>query len=199
MESMARPPVGTVRQSSSRTALFAYITARLHGSPPRDHDEFFRQEIGVAIGRDGAERAARPHRFESPRKKTRGTPAGPVTRVDGALRDWLLVDEQRLGLETALIRFPGDGRKQTELLDILKALPGIRQVVETAPRREIVVIAVFRDAQARRDLRAQLEEVAGRILWEEILEETHTPALATWAALARGAAVTEQLVVGQVL
>jgi len=190
---MARPSVGTVPQATSQTGLFAYIAARLHGSPPRDHSRFFRDELGVAVGRNGAEAAAKPHRFESPHQKRRGSPAGPITRRDSALRDWLLIDEQQLGLETALIRFPGDGRKQTQLIGMLDHLPGVRQVVETAPRREIVIVAVFSGARARQELRARLEEVAEQMIWDEILKETHVPSLVTWAALSREAAVRESL------
>src|SRR5947207_2841916 len=143
---MARPPVGAVAQAESRGALFAFITARLYGSPTREHDAFFRDELGIRVSRSGAETAARPYRLTSPRKRPRGTARSEPSRREPILRDWLLVDERRLNLETVLLRFPGDGRRQSALLAMLDDVPGIRQVIETASRREVVAIAVVRDA-----------------------------------------------------
>ncbi|HAL27646.1 MAG TPA: hypothetical protein DCP25_13065 [Chloroflexi bacterium] len=192
---MPRHSVGGVAQSNSRTALFAYIAARLHGCPVRGHDAFFSDELGVIASRTGAEKAARPYRDVSERKLPRGTAAVGPTRREPVLRDWLLIDEQRLDLETVLLRFPGDGRRQSDLLAMLNHLPGIRQVIETASRREVVAIAVFRDAQTKRRLRAALEEVAEHIIWEEVLTESHEPALRTWQVLTRAEAADENRLV----
>jgi hypothetical protein len=195
---MARTPRGTRPQGESRTALFAYIAARLAGHPTRAFDGLF-QAWGLAVRADSALRAASRTKRRVP---ARGRPgrkgAGPTAaahgQAQGIFREWLLVDESKLDLEAALIRFPGTGSRQNELIDGLGRTTGIRHVVETSRARDVYAIAVFAGPQARRELRAQLEELAAELIWEDVLWETQEPAIETWRNLAHRAAEAEGLV-----
>ena len=150
--------------------LAAYVAARLEGVPARRHGEYFAERLGIAVSGQQAERAARPP----------------------ALEDWLLVDEQRLGLEKSVVTIRGDGRGDADLVRRLAGIAGVRQVIELAHRRDLIVVAVTRDADERLRLRALISELTSRpVYWDEVLYETHAPARHTWARLARGLAVEQ--------
>lgn len=190
---MARTPVGKVNKDVSRTALYAYIAARLHGVRTADQDQFFRTQLGVLVGQKSAARAATRVRGSSRSGEGRGRPAKRGRRRKHVLRDWLLVDENELGLELALVRFPGSGRRQKELVEALGKLVGVRQIIETERSGDVLAIVMFSGLDVRRDLRARLEELSDRLFWDNVLSESHQPALATWRALATKAAVAEHL------
>jgi len=196
---MARTPLGPHPQPATRTALFAYFAARLASVPVRGFGEFF-DRLGLVVGADGAQRAAAAVRYRSPWKRRAGrrgrAPSEPPS-VPPAFREWLLIDELRLDLDLHLVRFPGRGSRQTELLRTLRQLAGVRQVMETADDRAIFAVVITAGAGARRDLRARLEEVTDRMYWHEILFETHEPTMGTWEALAREAALDDGLVAAE--
>ncbi len=190
---MPRTPVGKVNKDVSRTALYAYIAARLHGVRTADQDRFFREGLRVLVGQKSAARAATRTRGSS-----RSTEGGERTATRRArrkppFRDWVLVDENRLGFELAVVRFPGQGGRQKELVKALKKVVGVRQIIETEESGDVLAILIFAGLEQRRDLRARLEELSERFFWENVLSETHEPALVTWQELARTAADAEGL------
>jgi hypothetical protein len=192
---MARTTRGTKRQAESRTALFAYVAAKLAGLPTRLFDDTFKR-WGLAVRQDSALRAASPAKSHPATKLRPGRTARsatPARAASGSFREWLLVDELRLDLEVALIRFPGGGSRQDELLEGLATTAGVRQVVETARVRDVYAFVVFEGAQRRRELRARLEELAHALEWDDILFETHEPSIEMWRDLAYRAAEAEDL------
>jgi hypothetical protein len=190
---MARTPLGTKPQSQTRTALFAYVAAQLAGIPIRAFDETFRA-WGLAVRQDGASGAASLVKEQPLAKRRRGRqPSRRTAVLDAAVRDWLLIDELRLGIELAILRFPGDGTPQADLIRRLRATPGVRQLLETAHKRDVVAIVLFSGARGRQEVRAQVDEIAERVIWDDVLSETWDPAARTWRALALAAAAEEEL------
>jgi hypothetical protein len=159
-------------------------------------DAFF-DELGLAVRQAGALRAQRPLRHHPERKRRAGrntrvrSPAAP--QPDATFREWLLIDELKLDLEVALVRFPGDGTRQTDLMAALCQVAGVRQIVETQRDRDIWAFVVFDGARRRRDLRARLEELAPRLQWDDVLFETQEPTRLLWRDLAVRTAAREQL------
>ncbi len=164
----------------------AYIAARLAGVPARRHDEYFHRELGIAVSRQQAERAAAPIRESSTWKGERGRPGRRVPKRPPAIRDWLEVDELRLGLDKSLVKIEGDGRHDAALLRALQGMVHIRQVLELGARRDLLAVVLTRDRVERDSVRARIAELTARpVFWDEILAETHAPARLTWAALAK--------------
>jgi hypothetical protein len=112
------------------------------------------------------------------------------------LEEWLIVDEPRLGLERWLVVVEGTGRSPAPLASALGRVTGVRQVIETGARRDLYVVVLCRGTERRHAVRARIEELTDQpIYWDEILSETHDPAAATWAWLAREAAGEEDRLV----
>jgi hypothetical protein len=109
-------------------------------------------------------------------------------------REWVWVEESRLDLHTALVRLAGTGRPEDDLKARLGLIPGVRQVIDLATRRDLVVVVVFDGRRDRQRLRAQLEELDRELTWEEVEGETWEPTKQTWRALAKRAAREERLV-----
>ena len=190
---MVRTPVGNKPQPDTQAALFAYLAARLADVPVARFNDFFGR-LGIKVRRDGAMRAMKARRFNPPTKSIAGRkPSTPSAPTSPALRDWLLVDEAALEVETALLRFPGSGRRQSALIDGLTCLPGVRQVIETAHLRDVFAVVIFLGPTHRRDLRAQVEELAPEVVWDDVLFETHEPTVRSWQELARRTAAREGL------
>lgn len=189
---MPRTPLGLVPQDESRTALFAYFAARLEGVPVAEFEAFF-EELGITVGAAAAMRAMRRLRRQSPYKALPGrAPATGMRPHEAAtFRDWLLIEELRLDLEVAMVTFPGDGARQTELINALQNVPGVRQLFELQHDRTVCALLLFAGSQHRRDLRSRLEEMAPHLLWDDVIFETHEPALHAWRELARRAAEVE--------
>lgn len=190
---MARTPVGKVNKDESRTALYAYIAARLYGVRTADQDRFFHDALRVLVGQKSAARAATRARGSSRSRRTAEPTAAQRGKRKRPFRDWLLVDENQLGFELAVVRFRGGGRRQRELVRALKKLVGVRQIIETEESGDVLAILMFAGLEQRRDLRARLEELSDRFFWENVLSETHEPALGTWRELARRTAEAEGL------
>ncbi len=192
---MPRKPTGVVPFAQSSTGIFAFIAARLGGHSDASTDEFLRG-LGLKITARGSRRAATPYLEVSPHKKKRGPRAGSAVAAPRrtAIRGWLLVDEDKLGLEKALVRFPGNGRARPELRRALERLPAVRQVLELEHDRELVAVVVFADAEGRARVQAQLAELTTDArIWDGILRETQLPARQMWSDLARRAAQAEDL------
>lgn len=171
---MPRPPDGKVAKGGSRTALFAYVAARLALNPRKQDSEFFRRELQVDVhekaGRDAA--AAAP----------------------SSLRKWLLVREVDLDLDVSVLRFSPGERSSEQIVEALESISGVRQIIQLATSGEVLAIVIFDGAQARRELRAVLQErLQMRPNWDEVERETFQPALRTWQDLARKAAEDEGL------
>ena len=163
-------------KASSRTALFAHIAARLDGQPRRDDSAYFQTQIKVRVsekaGRDAAD-AARD-----------------------SLAKWVLVSEGDLDLDVSLLRFEPGVRPPEEIVEVLRGISGIRQILQLGTSGEVLAVAVFDGARARRELRAVIQERLGiRPRWDEVESETFAPATRTWRDLARKAAHDEDLIV----
>jgi hypothetical protein len=190
---VARTTLGTRRQDTSRTALFAYVAAQLAGLSTGQINETFRS-WGLAITQDSATRAASAARVPSTKQRPGRRPSRVAARKSSnVLRDWLLVDELRLDLEVAFIRWPGNGARQSELIAGLSSTDGVRHIFETSRARDVYAIVVFDGVEQRRALRARLEELADVLEWEDILFETQEPSISLWRMLAQRAAQTENL------
>jgi hypothetical protein len=192
---MARKPIGTVRFADSTASVFAFIAARLNGHSDASADEFF-EGLGLKITATGARRAATRFLEASPHKKKRGPASGSGLLRPGrpAIRSWLLVDEARLGLEKALVRFPGGGQSRSGLRRALERLPAVRQVFELEHDRELVAVVIFRNADERATLQAQLAELTTDArIWDGIVHEARLPACRMWSHLAQRAAEAEGL------
>ena len=179
---MPRPPDGTTSKERTRTALFAYIAARLHGRQAKaDEDALFGQ-LGLNVSSTAAQNAARHHRQSFARP---------------ALRKWLLIDEPRLDLDVAVLRFEGCGHRQQGLVETLNEMPGLRQILELSGSFEVLAVAIFDGRVARGDLKARVQEATGLDpAWFDIERESWAPSTATWAALAQRAADKEGLQMG---
>src|SRR5262249_22212672 len=105
-----------------------------------------------------------------------------------------LVDEPKLGLDVALLRFMGTDSRQTDVLVGLSTMTGVRQVLELAGTFEVLAIVVFDGADARRSLKARIQEATGADpAWFDLESESWTPSLHTWAELARRTARGDDL------
>ena len=194
--SVARTAVGTRPQRESRTALYAYFAARLAGIPSHAFDAYFKG-LGLRVRSDGAKRACRGLKYVPPTKRRAGRSTakrvGAVELDQAVFRDWLLVHELRLDLEVALVKFPGIGAHQGNLIRVLGQVAGVRHIIETAHVRDVFAIVVFSGPRERRELQARLEEVGERREWDDVLFETQEPTSRMWEDLARRAAATEDL------
>lgn len=100
--------------------------------------------------------------------------------------DWLLVNEEALAVRKVVYRLPNDGRPQAELIAAIRRLEGVRQIIETASDRELILVGLVSDEPAARALRGRLEDLApGRSVRMDAVEyEDHQPSVRTWQALA---------------
>jgi hypothetical protein len=171
---MARPPVGTRSQDRSLAAVAAFLASRLAGVKADDRTRWL-GEARLAIGRNGLERAA--------------------TYVGTAWRPWLIVDEPalNLGLEKAVVVFPGSGRARPDLLETLRGTGAVRQFLVMRSRRDVIAVLVFprvdKDA-----LFTTIESTDEPFVWEELLEDDRVVEADMWRALMHKAARREALV-----
>lgn len=116
-----------------------------------------------------------------------------------SLAKWMLISEGDLDLDVSLLRFDPKGRSPEEILEVLEGISGIRQILRLGTSGEVLAVAVFDGARARRELRAVIQERLGmRPRWDEVESETFAPATRTWRDLAGKAARDEDLVVDEV-
>jgi hypothetical protein len=174
---MARPAVGKVAKENSRTALFAHVAARLDGQPRRKDSEYFKTRLEV----DVSEKAGRV----------------AADAAGDSLTKWMLVSEGDLDLDVSLLRFDPERLSPERIVEVLEGISGIRQILRIGTSGEILAVAVFDGARARRELRAVIQERLGiRPQWDEVESESFAPAARTWRDLARKAARDEGLAVG---
>ena len=162
--------------------------------PSSRRDAAFKDVLQIETSHMRAERAAAPLRYASLHKRRRG----PRTSAQqpkglGVLRDWLLIDWSQLGLERALVRFPGEGRAQSDLIRQLGRVEGVCHIIECAHSGDVYALIVYGDHQEARELRAQLREFAGRMIWDTVISETQVPTIRAILGLARRAAVCVDL------
>jgi hypothetical protein len=174
---MPRPPVGTIPQPVSATALAAHVASRLVGrlSDRAARDAWLTSEVGVKLRSNGVERAAE--------------------RARTAVVAWVLVDETRLPLqlEKAYVHFPGTGRRRLGLIAALRRLGVVRQILLTRSRRDLACVLVY-PREDRDDLFAAVERLGEPFLWDEILEEDREVERSMWVGLAQRYAKTEGLI-----
>ncbi|HWT93609.1 MAG TPA: hypothetical protein VN238_11470 [Solirubrobacteraceae bacterium] len=200
---MGRPPDGSTRKDRTRTAVFAHIAARLHDWPSGRDTDFFRDVLGIDMNATAAQKACSRIRYPSTEKQPPG-PAPirsdpvddpePTDESPPALRRWLLVEEPKLDLDAALLRFAPSNQRQTGVLAGLRATVGVRQIIELAGTWEVLAVVVFDGARARRTLKAVVQERTGQDpAWFDIEMEDWSPSRETWVALAQASAEQEGL------
>jgi hypothetical protein len=179
---MARPPVGSVPQDQTNTALFAFLALRLAAVERDDYDSEL-AAMGLSVGANGAKRAGQRVRDEA-REAGRDDP----------LTEWMMVDEHALGLEKVIIRVPGSTADIGRVRALLTALPVIRHLIEGEVTGDLYAVAVVRNGEERRDLRTQLDEMADPApFMEPIRHEDQLRARGLWRELAQRSAPEEQL------
>lgn len=173
---MARPPVGIRAQPLSDTAIAAHVALRLAGvgSNRQAQAAWLKERLGVLVGSNGARRA------------------GP--RAAPALRPWVLVREGvlPLDLETALVVFPGRGRRRDRLVRHLRELGPTRQLLVTRSRRDVFCVLLFR-RQDREGVFHAVEALGEDFVWEEITHEDRALEGTAWMCLAQRIARDEAL------
>jgi hypothetical protein len=142
-------------------------------------------------------RGARAAIATSSSRPTSGAETAARSRLpasnDEVIRERRLVNEPRIGLEKALVRFPARAGAQTELRRALEEVSAIRQIIELQRDGELVVMVVFAGPAERAALQAQFSELVETRTWDDILDETHVAALGLWRERARRAATEEEL------
>lgn len=192
--SVGRPRHGAVRKDQSATAARAYIAARLAG---RLDQQFLTADLGVALNMSAVQRASGKIHWRPPSYKPRGRAAGGPPPTSGtALRDWLAVRANELGLSVGLVTIPVSGAQaQRELYRALQSVLGVVHLLRAGdgPDRRVVALIVTDGNDDRRRLRSELDEYADGWDWAEIDDETITPAVQTWRHLTLMAARREDL------
>lgn len=172
---MARTPVGTRTQERSTTALAAHIATRLArvGTDRATRDAWL-AALGTRVRSNGLDRAA--------------------ARAGGAIREWVLVDEAALPIETArvVVVFPGTGRRRPRLLHALRTAGFVRQLIVTRSRRDVIAVLLFLSAERDAVFQA-IEKLEQPFLWEDVLEEDREVEADAWRGLVRRAAPLERL------
>jgi hypothetical protein len=169
---VSRSPVGTRSQDKSLTAVAAFIASRLAGVGVGQRDRWL-AEAHLVVRRNGLERAR--------------------ALVSPALRPWLIVEERQLGLEKALVVFPGAGRARPELTKSLRETGAVRQLFVMRSRRDVISVLVFEPAD-KDALFATIEAMGEAFAWEELIEDDRTVEAEMWMALMQQAARREELV-----
>jgi hypothetical protein len=176
---MGRKSVGTQPQPQSDTALFAHIAYRLEGKTTGEIRRYASEVLQIKVGENAIRKApatsARILHLPSP---------------EVALRPWLRVDTDALDLFTAIVRLRSGRRGGFGGVD---RIPGVTQLFRLEQSNELVAAVIYERRSDQMRLRARLSELAEVISWEVVAEQRLDPALATWRALARGAAAREGL------
>lgn len=189
---MGRPPDGTGRKTESRTAVFAYIAARLADVREVDENAFY-ERLGLNLSRTTANKAGRA----ASHRRSSGFPAPETGTAPSAIRKWLIVEEADLDLEVALVRFPSASSRHEHLVPTLVEIDGIRQVIEVEGTFEVFAVVLCDGPISRKRLQAVLRERTGLDpAWLTVEHETWRPALRTWAGLARRQAARDGLLRG---
>lgn len=163
---MARPSVGILPQQDSRAAVAAHVASRLAGvgTDRARRDAWLGERLGVKLRSNGLDRAA--------------------GRARSATLPWLLVAESKLDLDlqTALLVFPGKGRRRPRLLNALKGTGAVRQLMVLDGRRDVICVLLFRRTERIR-LRAAVQAIGEDFRWQDVLDEDRQIEASTWMAM----------------
>ena len=142
-----------------------------------ERDAWLRNELGVKLRSNGVERAA--------------------PRATSALAPFVLIDEAKLPLDLAkvYVHFPGTGQRRPALVEALRGLGVVRQVLVTRSRRDVVCILICR-AEDRHALFDAVEHLGEPFVWDDVLDEDRSIERETWIALSRRFAAAEDLLEG---
>jgi hypothetical protein len=186
---------------SQRFLRYAWIAARFHGIPNRRLPAFLEEVLLVnGVSDDTVDNAVSDVRASVNRDFGPGRPPASADGDDALVwTDWLRVDELGLGLRKALIRVPNEGWNVDSLVDALRSIAGVRQVIVTAEDREVLAVVIYRTPEEGANLRARIEEHAGRLtsgtrlpIRMHLIEyETHEPTRLTWLDIARREAAND--------
>jgi hypothetical protein len=184
---------------TARLLQFAWIAAKFQGLPDKGLPDFLQHQVGTTpVKEDTFDAALDEVRVTSNKKDRRGPAPSGATKPPAAnpsvWTDWLRVDEGRLGLKRSIIRIPNDGLPATDLIEKLRNMPGIRQVMVTKEDREILAVAIYRKEEEADDIRAKVEEHASpdfRVRMHELVIDTDEPTPLTWLEIAKHEAEEE--------
>lgn len=189
---MARPPDGTKAVADGKTGVVALVAAQENGFRGAACDNFFK-EHGIKVRYRNASRAM------ALRRKTKVV--GPGGQ-GGASWVWdsLEVDTARIGLQSVIAWLPrpdGPGRRpeQTQLLNALRATPGVLQIYDCFDD-SIVILGAVVDVVAKRQLQSRLADLCPDLLWAEVRDIDFEQPARGWLQLAKAVAKTEELLEG---
>jgi len=171
--------------------LLAFILLRLASIPERTQTEHLKRVRGINMSGAVARQVGAQRSWRHPSKLPTGQSGKKPERRDEVLRNWLLVDEPALGLRRALVRFPGEGARQADLIATLRRFRGVRQIFETRERRDVYAVVLHRPEEEETMVTAL--EGFGRCYWNGISLEEHEPAIESWASFLRRSADREEL------
>jgi hypothetical protein len=98
-------------------------------------------------------------------------------------------------LAKVYVHFPGSGRRRPALVEALRGLGVVRQVLVTRSRRDVVCILLCR-AEDRDALFDAVEHLGEPFVWDDVLDEDRSIERETWIALSRRFAAAEDLLEG---
>lgn len=173
---MARPSVGILPQQDSRAAVAAHVASRLAGvgTDRAGRDAWLGERLGLKLRSNGLDRAS--------------------GRARSATLPWLLVEvsELDLDLQTALLVFPGRGRRRPRLLNALKATGSVRQLMVLDGRRDVICVLLFRRTERIR-LRVAVQAIGEEFRWQDVLDEDRRIEANTWIEITIAMARDEAL------
>jgi hypothetical protein len=179
---MTRPPVGTVTQPRSDTALFAHVAMRLENVQVERLEEWAR-ELGIRIG----VKALR----EAPQTTERLLSAADAGR---AVHRWALIDYAALNFFTALVTLRVE-RRERMTLSRLEQVSGVVDLLAVEHSREVLALVIFERLSDKRVLEGVLGEFGDIVDWRPIEEQRPRAAIGTFRSLALAAAGRERLLI----
>jgi len=178
---MTRPPVGTLAQPLSDTALFAHIATRLEDVPVKALESWAR-ELGIRVGAKALRSA--PQKAE---RLVTTTSAGAAV-----VTHWALVDYAALDFFTDLVSLRVE-RGDAVAMSLLEHVSGVVELLAVERSEEVLALVIYERRSDKRALEAALAELADVIDWRPIEVRRPRAAIATFRALALRAAEREQL------
>jgi hypothetical protein len=176
---MSRTSVGRCPQPESDTALFAHVAYRLEGKTAAEIAGYASEVLRIKAGENAIRKAP----------ATCGRLSG-LPAPERALRSWLCVDTDAFDLFTAVVRLRSNHAGTYGGMD---EIAGVAQILRLEAKGDLLAIVLYEKRSDQTRLRAQLEELGRIVSWEVVAHQTHEPAIATWRALTRQAAVREGL------
>jgi hypothetical protein len=177
---MVRPPVGTLAQPLSDTALFAHIATRLEDVPVK-RLEHWAGELGIRVGAKALRSAPR-----TAERLIATTSAGTAV-THGAVVDYAALDFFTALVSLRVVR--GD----TSAMSLLEQVGGVVELLTVERSEEVLALVIYERRSDKRALEAALTELADVIDWRPIEDRRPRAAISTFRALAQRAAKREQL------